>query len=75
MVGGRCHDAGINLGPVEMIALYVLLASRAYARRARLVLADVPGGARGQQVLRVVVGTTANNQAAIASQLGVTRTV
>lgn len=49
--------------------------ARAYAARAKPVLVDVPGGARGQQVLYAVTAGTATSQAALADYLGVNRTI
>jgi DNA-binding MarR family transcriptional regulator len=65
--------------PVGQEALHVggALAhlTHAYSVRAKVVVADVPGGARGLHVLNVVAAGTASSQAALAYHLGVNRTV
>jgi DNA-binding MarR family transcriptional regulator len=48
---------------------------RAYHRKATDVMADVPGGPRGYQVLSAVASGACGNQAAIAEHLGIDRTV
>ncbi|MFI5954230.1 MarR family winged helix-turn-helix transcriptional regulator [Cryptosporangium sp. NPDC051539] len=48
---------------------------RAYAKAAGVVMADVPGGPRGYQVLATCVRDTPGTQLALAHQLGVDRTV
>jgi DNA-binding MarR family transcriptional regulator len=48
---------------------------RAYVKAAERVLHDLPGGARGYQVLTAAVGTPPRNQGSIAQELGVDRTV
>ncbi len=48
---------------------------RAYARAAERVLADLPAGPRGHQVLTAAVGDPPRNQGAIAEEIGVDRTV
>ncbi|MER7004456.1 MarR family winged helix-turn-helix transcriptional regulator [Dactylosporangium sp. NPDC000555] len=54
-------------------ALGVLL--RGYAKGAQSVIADVPGGPRGYQVLTSAVDGTACTQLALANKLGIDRTV
>jgi DNA-binding MarR family transcriptional regulator len=54
-------------------ALGVVL--RGYAKGAQSVIADVPGGARGYQVLTSAVDGTASTQLALANMLGIDRTV
>lgn len=65
-------------GSVDREALHVGAAlarlAHAYAVRAKGVVADVPGGARGLHVLNVVAAGTASSQAALAHHLGVNRT-
>lgn len=53
-------------------ALSTLL--RTYLMHTAEVVADLPGGARGFQVLSVVSGADCHNQAAIAERLGLDRT-
>ncbi|MGY1807024.1 MarR family winged helix-turn-helix transcriptional regulator [Blastococcus sp. SYSU D00669] len=48
---------------------------RGYAQAAGHVLADLPGGPRGYQVLTAAVGEPARNQGAIGAGLGIDRTV
>ncbi|WP_433615249.1 MarR family winged helix-turn-helix transcriptional regulator [Dactylosporangium sp. CA-139114] len=54
-------------------ALGVLL--RGYAKGAQSVIADVPGGPRGYQVLTSAVDGAACTQLALANKLGIDRTV
>ena len=54
-------------------ALGVLL--RGYAKGAQTVIADVPGGPRGYQVLTSAVDGTPYTQLALANKLGIDRTV
>ncbi|GAA4256163.1 MarR family winged helix-turn-helix transcriptional regulator [Dactylosporangium darangshiense] len=54
-------------------ALGVLL--RGYAKGAQSVIADVPGGPRGYQVLTSAVDGTPCTQLALANKLGIDRTV
>ena len=54
-------------------ALGVVL--RGYAKGAQHVIADVPGGPRGYQVLKSAVGGTAFTQLHLANRLGIDRTV
>lgn len=54
-------------------ALGVLL--RGYAKGAEAVIAGVPGGPRGYQVLTSAVDGTASTQLALANKLGIDRTV
>ncbi|GAA0728730.1 MarR family transcriptional regulator [Dactylosporangium roseum] len=54
-------------------ALGVVL--RGYAKGAQQVIADVPGGPRGYQVLTSAVAGTAGTQLALANKLGIDRTV
>lgn len=54
-------------------ALGVLL--RGYAKGAQSVIADVPGGPRGYQVLTSAVDGAALTQLALANKLGIDRTV
>ncbi|GLK98414.1 hypothetical protein GCM10017581_001550 [Dactylosporangium matsuzakiense] len=54
-------------------ALGVLL--RGYAKGAQSVIADVPGGPRGYQVLTSAVDGAATTQLALANKLGIDRTV
>src|SRR5262249_44132181 len=54
-------------------ALGVVL--RGYAKGAQTVIADVPGGPRGFQVLTSAVAGTASTQLALANKLGIDRTV
>ena len=54
-------------------ALGVVL--RGYAKGAQSVIADVPGGPRGFQVLTSAVDGTACTQLALANKLGIDRTV
>ncbi|WP_432988489.1 MarR family winged helix-turn-helix transcriptional regulator [Dactylosporangium sp. CA-233914] len=54
-------------------ALGVLL--RAYAKGAQSVIADMPGGPRGYQVLTSAVDGAAHTQLALANKLGIDRTV
>jgi DNA-binding MarR family transcriptional regulator len=54
-------------------ALGVVL--RAYAKGAGNVIADVPGGPRGYQVLAAAVSGAEGTQLALANKLGVDRTV
>jgi DNA-binding MarR family transcriptional regulator len=65
-------------GPAGREALHVGEAlarlTHAYAVRAKAVVADVPGGARGLHVLNVVAAGTASSQAALADHLGISRT-
>jgi DNA-binding MarR family transcriptional regulator len=48
---------------------------RAYVKASEHALHDLPGGARGYQVLTAAVGDPPRNQGAIAEELGVDRTV
>ncbi|MFE0591695.1 MarR family winged helix-turn-helix transcriptional regulator [Micromonospora echinospora] len=48
---------------------------RAYVRASERALHDLPGGARGYQVLTAAVGDPPRNQGAIAEDIGVDRTV
>ena len=48
---------------------------RAYVKASERALHDMPGGARGYQVLTAAVGDPPRNQGAIAEELGVYRTV
>jgi DNA-binding MarR family transcriptional regulator len=48
---------------------------RAYARTARSVLADLPGGPRGYQVLAAAARDEPGSQSALAQRLGIDRTV
>jgi DNA-binding MarR family transcriptional regulator len=48
---------------------------RAYLRQAGDAVAELPGGPRGYQVMSVVATGACQNQAAIAEQLGLDRTV
>jgi DNA-binding MarR family transcriptional regulator len=48
---------------------------RSYVKASEQALHDVPGGARGYQVLTAAVGEPPRNQGAIAEELGVDRTV
>ncbi|TQS46716.1 MarR family winged helix-turn-helix transcriptional regulator [Cryptosporangium phraense] len=48
---------------------------RAYTKAAGFVMADVPGGPRGYQILATCVRDTPGTQLALAHQLGVDRTV
>jgi DNA-binding MarR family transcriptional regulator len=48
---------------------------RAYLKQTGEVLAELPGGPRGYQVLSLASGTECHNQAAIAEHLGIDRTV
>ena len=48
---------------------------RAYVKASELALHDLPGGARGYQVLTAAVGDPPRNQGAIAEETGVDRTV
>ncbi|WP_433059132.1 MarR family winged helix-turn-helix transcriptional regulator [Dactylosporangium sp. CS-033363] len=54
-------------------ALGVLL--RGYAKGAQAVIADVPGGPRGYQVLTSAADGAADTQLALANKLGIDRTV
>jgi DNA-binding MarR family transcriptional regulator len=54
-------------------ALGVVL--RGYAKGVQTVIADVPGGPRGFQVLTSAVAGTATTQLALANKLGIDRTV
>src|SRR4051812_23763989 len=54
-------------------ALGVVL--RGYAKSAQTVIAEVPGGPRGFQVLTSAVAGTATTQLALANKLGIDRTV
>jgi DNA-binding MarR family transcriptional regulator len=47
---------------------------RSYLTHTAQVVADLPGGARGFQVLSIVAGADCHNQAAIAERLGLDRT-
>jgi MarR family transcriptional regulator, transcriptional regulator for hemolysin len=48
---------------------------RAYQNQGRDAVAELPGGARGYQVLSIAASGACPNQAAIAERLGVDRTV
>jgi DNA-binding MarR family transcriptional regulator len=48
---------------------------RAYVKASERALHDLPGGARGYQVLTAAVGDPPRNQGAIAEEIGVDRTV
>jgi DNA-binding MarR family transcriptional regulator len=48
---------------------------RSYVKAAERALHDLPGGARGYQVLTAAVGEPPRNQGAIAEELGIDRTV
>ena len=48
---------------------------RAYLKQGRDAVAELPGGARGYQVLSIAASGACPNQAAIAERLGVDRTV
>ncbi|GGM08572.1 MarR family winged helix-turn-helix transcriptional regulator [Dactylosporangium sucinum] len=66
------HTAG-DLSSDLGWALGVLL--RGYAKGAQHVMADLPGGPRGYQILTAAVAGTACTQLALANQLGIDRTV
>ncbi|MDQ0370607.1 DNA-binding MarR family transcriptional regulator [Catenuloplanes indicus] len=48
---------------------------RSYVRASEHVVADLPGGPRGYQILRIATGETAYSQAQLAQHLGIDRTV
>ncbi|GAB7038700.1 MULTISPECIES: MarR family winged helix-turn-helix transcriptional regulator [Catenuloplanes] len=48
---------------------------RTYVRASEHVVADLPGGPRGYQILRIATGDTAFSQAQLAQHLGIDRTV
>lgn len=48
---------------------------RSYVKASEQALQDLPGGARGYQVLTSAVGEPPRNQGAIAEELGIDRTV
>ncbi|TKK87141.1 winged helix-turn-helix transcriptional regulator [Herbidospora galbida] len=62
---GLRQDLGFNLG--------VLF--RAYVKASNVVLADIPGGPRGYQILTAAVHGDAGSQVALCRELGVDRTV
>jgi DNA-binding MarR family transcriptional regulator len=69
-IGGGCDNAladdlGWGLGTVF----------RAYVKAAHEAVADLPGGARGYQVLSAAASGTVASQLALAQHLGVDRTV
>ena len=59
------RDLGFNLGVVL----------RAYTRAANVVVEEIPGGARGFQVLAAATHETVRGQGGLAEQLGVDRSV
>jgi DNA-binding MarR family transcriptional regulator len=64
-VGALAGDLGWGLGAVL----------RAYAAAARTAVADLPGGARGYQILSAAARGTVGSQLTLAQHLGVDRTV
>jgi DNA-binding MarR family transcriptional regulator len=59
------QDLGFTLGVIF----------RAYIKAANAVVSDIPGGARGYQVIVAAIQHQADNQGALAQRLGVDRTV
>jgi DNA-binding MarR family transcriptional regulator len=69
VAGAATERSTVDLGQ----ALSSIL--RSYLDNARDCLSELPGGPRGYQVLSVVSGGACGNQAMIAEQLGIDRTV
>ena len=69
MAEAQTEQASVDFGQ----ALASLL--RRYLEAAREVVDELPGGPRGFQVMSVADGNACSNQAAIAEQLGLDRTV
>jgi DNA-binding MarR family transcriptional regulator len=68
---GACVGAGVR----DDLGWLLGVMFRAYVRATGDALGDLPGGARGYQVLRTVVQDKPGTQLAMAQRLGVDRTV
>lgn len=72
-MSGDCEAARRGLDDDLGWALGAVL--RGYVRAVEQVLAQLPGGTRGLQVLTAAAGPASGNQGAVAGQLGIDRTV
>ncbi|NJC69171.1 winged helix-turn-helix transcriptional regulator [Planosporangium thailandense] len=71
-----CDDAARVCGALDADLGWALgVVFRSYLKVTNAVLADVPGGPRGYQVLASAAGGRPGTQLALAQQLGVDRTV